>query len=102
MRTSPAASLGRVTTYEQPIQTGLRLNHDRPATRDEMIGFFEHLEGELDRLGFFNPAHKRQTVSRNLRSMFLRMGTTEQEVRTLRGIVATLAKGKGRGLKSPT
>jgi tRNA/rRNA methyltransferase len=102
MRTSPAASLGRVTTYEQPVETGLRLNDDRPATREEMIGFFEHLEGELDRLGFFNPAHKRQTVSRNLRSMFLRMGTTEQEVRTLRGIVATLAKGKGRGLKSPT
>jgi tRNA/rRNA methyltransferase len=33
--------------------------------------------------------------------MFSRMGATEQEVRTLRGIVATLAKGKGRGRKPP-
>jgi tRNA/rRNA methyltransferase len=35
----------------------------------------------------------------NVRTMFSRMGATEQEVRTLRGIVATLAKGKGRGRK---
>jgi len=101
MRTSPQASLGRVTTYEQPVEAGLRMADDRPATKEELIGFFEHLEGELDRLGFFNPAHKRQTVARNLRSMFSRMNVTEQEVRTLRGIVATLAKGKGRGLKPP-
>ena len=102
MRTSPAASLGRVTTYEQPVEAGLRMADDRPATKAELIGFFEHIEAELDRLGFFNPPHKRQTVARNLRSMFSRMNATEQEVRTLRGIVATLAKGKGRGLKSPT
>ena len=49
--------------------------------------------------GFFNPSHKRATVVRNLRTMFSRMGATEQEVRTLRGIVATLAKGKGHARK---
>ena len=58
-------------------------------------------KAELDRLGFFNPPHKRAQVVRNLRTMFSRMGATEQEVRTLRGIVATLAKGKGRGRKPP-
>jgi tRNA/rRNA methyltransferase len=36
-----------------------------------------------------------------VRTMFSRMGATEQEVRTLRGIVATLAKGKGRARKPP-
>ena len=95
------ASLGRVTTYEEPVQPGLRLGADRPATKEELIGLFEHLEGELDRLGFFNPPHKRLTVVQNLRTMLLRMGATEQEVRTLRGIVATLAKGKGHGRKAP-
>jgi tRNA/rRNA methyltransferase len=40
-------------------------------------------------------------VMRNLRSMLTRMNATEQEVRTLRGVVATLAQGKGRGRKSP-
>jgi tRNA/rRNA methyltransferase len=73
----------------------------RPARKEELIGFFEHLETELDRLGFFNPPHKRQTVVRNVRTMFSRMNATEQEVRTLRGIVATLSHGKGSGRKSP-
>ncbi len=102
MRASEAQSLGRVTTYETPIATGLNLGADRPATKEELLGFFDHLEAELDRLGFFNPPHKRDTVARNLRTMFARMGATEQEVRTLRGIVATLAKGKGRARKPPT
>lgn len=102
MRGSDAQSLGRVTTYEKPIEAGLYMGADRPATKDELIGFFEHLEGELDRLGFFNPPHKRATVVRNLRTMLTRMGATEQEVRTLRGIVATLAKGKGHARKPST
>ncbi len=102
MRVSESQSLGRVTTYETPIAPGLNLGADRPATKEEQLGFFEHLEAELDRLGFFNPSHKRDTVARNLRTMFARMGATEQEVRTLRGIVATLAKGKGRARKPPT
>jgi len=102
MRESGLASLGRVTNYETPLQPGLNLGGDRPATKAELIGFFEHLEAELDRLGFFNPAHKRPAVVQNLRTMFSRMTATEQEVRTLRGIVATLAKGKGHGRKPST
>jgi len=101
MRGSAAATLGRVTTYEMPVTPGLNVGASRPATREEMLGFFAHLEEELDRLGFFNPPHKRQTMVRNLRSLFLRTGATEQEVRTLRGVVAALAKGKGRARKSP-
>lgn len=95
------ASLGRVTTYESPIETGLRLGDDRPANKEELAGFFRHLESELESQGFFKSADKRPTVVNNLRSMFSRMGATEQEIRTLRGIVATLAKGKGQGRKTP-
>ncbi len=95
MRSGGAASLGRVTTYEKPLETGLYLNEDRPATKAELIGLFEHIEGALERQGFFNPVHKRPTVVNNIRTMLTRMGATEQEVRTLRGIVATLVKGKG-------
>ena len=61
------ASLGRVTTYESPIETGLRLGGDRLATKEELAGFFSHLESELERLGFFNPPDKRPTVVNNLR-----------------------------------
>lgn len=101
MKTSSDATLGRVTTYEAPLTAGLYLGGTRPATKEELRGFFLHLENELDRLGYFNPPQKRQTMVRNLRSMFGRMGATEQEVRTLRGIVAVLAKGKGRARKTP-
>ena len=101
MKVSEGQSLGRVTTYETPLSAGLNLGESRLATKDELIGFFGHLEGELERLGFFNPPHRRATVVDNVRTMFSRMGATEQEVRTLRGIVATLAKGKGRGRKPP-
>ena len=98
---SGGASLGRVTTYESPIETGLRLGDDRLANKQELEGFFQHLESALEQQGFFKSADKRPTVVNNLRSMFTRMGATELEVRTLRGIVATLAKGKGPGRKTP-
>lgn len=101
MRASGAATLGRVTTYEKPLSEGLHMGADRPATKAELSGLFEHLEGELDRLGFFNPQHKRPTVVQNLRTFFLRANATDQEVRTLRGIVATLSQGKGRARKAP-
>ncbi len=101
MKGSGAQSLGRVTTFETPLAAGLNLGQSRPATKEELLGFFGHLEEELERLGFFNPPHKRPTLVHNVRTMFSRMGATEQEVRTLRGIVATLAKGKGRGRKPP-
>ncbi|WP_287959666.1 RNA methyltransferase [Filomicrobium sp.] len=93
-------SLGRVTTYEKPLQTGLNMGADRPATKQEQLGFFEHLESELDRHGFFNPVERRPMVVRNLRTLFTRMEPTAQEIRTLRGVVATLVRGKGPARKS--
>jgi len=102
MRESGRATLGRVTTYETPVSEGMNLGADRPATKEELLGYFSHLESELERLGFFNPVEKRPAVVQNLRTMFTRLAPTEQEVRTLRGIVATLAKGKGHGRKSST
>jgi tRNA/rRNA methyltransferase len=33
---------------------------------------------------------------RNMRNLFLRAGLTEQEVRSLRGMVASLSRGRAR------
>jgi tRNA/rRNA methyltransferase len=99
MRGDPGRSLGRVTTFERPLSEGLYLGRDRLATKEELLGFFEHLERELEAQGFFNPEHRRPTVVQNLRSLLSRIGATDQEVRTLRGIVATLAQGKGAARK---
>lgn len=69
----------------------------RPATKDELLGFFRHLEGELDRFGFLKPPEKRPSMIRNLRNMFQRAGLTEQEIRTLRGVVSALTRRVPKG-----
>jgi len=63
----------------------------RPAEKAELQGLFEHLEGELDEAGFFHVTEMRPGKVRNLRNMFQRAALTEQEVRTLRGVVTSLA-----------
>jgi tRNA/rRNA methyltransferase len=64
-----------------------------PAPRGMLISLFEHLEGELDRIGHF-PADKRVVMARNMRDILIRMGMSEQDVRSLRGILRALAEGR--------
>jgi tRNA/rRNA methyltransferase len=96
-----AGTLGRVTTYEAPVAPGLRTRGSPPATKEELMGLFEQLEGALDASGFFTAPEKRPSVVQNLRSMLTRMGATEQEIRTLRGIVKALTGGKRSRRDSP-
>ncbi len=100
LKDQQAATLGRVTEKERALETGLYMGHDRAATKEQMVQFFEHIEAELDRAGFFTPPEKRPKIVTSLRTMFTRLAATDHEVRTLRGIVATLARGKGKGRKA--
>lgn len=69
-----------------------------PAPREELVGFLEQLEDELDQSGFLRPVEKRPQMVRNIRNIFTRMPLADQEVRTLRGIVKSLAVyGRSRG-----
>jgi len=101
MQQSGSGTLGRVTTYETPLQSGLQTRRSPPASRQDLNAFFEHIERELDAGGFFTAPEKRPSVVQNLRSMFVRMGATEQEIRTLRGIVKALAHPKGTRRRPP-
>ncbi len=101
MKQSGGGTLGRVTTYEAPLQAGLQTRGSPPASRADLTAFFEHVEAELDAGGFFTAPEKRPSVIRNLRSMFVRMGATEQEIRTLRGIVKALVHPKGSRRRPP-
>jgi len=83
--------VGRHTAFDGLAAGERPMRGSRPAERAELIGLFEHLERELDRSGFLRPPEKRQTMVRNIRNILGRMEATEQEVRTLRGIVASLA-----------
>jgi tRNA/rRNA methyltransferase len=69
-----------------------------PAEQTAIIGFFEHLETELEAAGFFHPPEKKSAMVRNLRVALGRARFTDQEVRTLRGVVTALSKGRGRVL----
>jgi len=63
---------------------------ERPATKAELMGFFVRLEAALDQAGFLLPVEKRPTMVRNLRTLFARGSPSEQEMRTLHGIVSAL------------
>lgn len=82
---------GRESFAGRVLETGAT----RPATRDELLNFFAHLERELDSCGFLRPPEKRPAMVRNIRNLFLRGEPTEQEVRTLHGIVAGLTRWRG-------
>jgi tRNA/rRNA methyltransferase len=60
------------------------------APREQLVAMFEHFERALDAAGFFRPPERRTHLSLALRAMFQRAGLTEQEVRTMRGIIAAL------------
>ncbi len=78
-----------------PIRT--RSTSAVPATRTELTGLFEHLERELDAAQFFFPPAKRETMVRNVRAMILRSGLSDQEARTIRGMIVALVRNKYRG-----
>src|SRR6185437_11907751 len=67
------------------------LGEGEPATKEELLRFFEHLETELDRNGFMRIAEKRPTMVRNIRNLFQRAHCTEQELRTLHGMITAFA-----------
>jgi tRNA/rRNA methyltransferase len=75
-----------------------RIEHGiaQPAPREELIRLFEHLEEELEKGGFLYPPGNRPGMIRNLRNILHRAQLTDQEVRTLRGVIVALTQGKRR------
>ncbi len=69
---------------------------DPPATKDQLIRLFEHLEADLDAARFFYPPERRTAMVRNLRNMLQRFQMSEQDVRTIHGMIRALKDGKGQ------
>ena len=78
---------------DSPPRT-LMTNETRVATKGELENFLGHLTRELDACGFLRNLPKRPGMVRNLRHLFERGEVTEQELRTLHGVVAELALGR--------
>jgi len=68
----------------------------KAATVEEMQHLFAHLEDELLKSGFLYPSDKAEAMMRNIRAMLTRGDFTDQEVRTLRGMIVALTRGKHR------
>jgi tRNA/rRNA methyltransferase len=65
-----------------------------PAAKEQFSAFFAGLERELEKVEFFRPLEKRATMTINLRNIFQRMELTQQDVRTLHGVIAAIAEGR--------
>ncbi|MFN3351150.1 TrmJ/YjtD family RNA methyltransferase [Pseudorhodoplanes sp.] len=65
-----------------------------PAPKEQLLAFFNDLETELERIEYFRPHEKRGTMTINMRNIFTRMQPTQQDIRTLHGIVMALVEGR--------
>lgn len=63
-----------------------------PANKKDLISFFNHLERALDDSGFLKPIEKKPTMMMNIRNIFNRSNLTDQEVKTLRGVITALLR----------
>jgi len=82
------------TAAEQALPRELMTNETRIATKGELENFLTHLVDELDACGFLRNLPKRPGMVRNIRHFFQRGEVTEQELRTLHGIVTELSVGR--------
>ncbi|HEY0622443.1 RNA methyltransferase [Sphingomonas sp.] len=69
-----------------------------PAPQAELEGLIGHLEGLLEDSGYFYPPDRVPTTRLTLRNLLTKPGWTEQELRTLRGVLSAL-EGKKRARK---
>jgi tRNA/rRNA methyltransferase len=89
-----------IVTYEWfKLASGAELPFGMPqksqaAPRQQLLAFFANLERELERVEFFRPPDKRETMQINLRNIFSRMQPTQQDIQTLSGVIMSIAEGR--------
>lgn len=82
------------TAEDQTVPRRLMTNESRVASKAELENFLAHLVDQLDACGFLRNQPKRPGMVRNVRHLFQRGEVTQQELRTLHGIVTELAIGR--------
>ncbi|HVZ50950.1 MAG TPA: TrmJ/YjtD family RNA methyltransferase [Pseudolabrys sp.] len=88
-----------IVAYEWFKQSGVHepfVRHVKspPAAKQQLNAFFADLERELERVEFFRPAEKRDTMRVNLLNIFQRMQPSQQDIRTLHGVIMAIAQGR--------
>jgi tRNA/rRNA methyltransferase len=88
-----------IVAYEWFKLTGSGLPFAMPrksqgAPKQQLMAFFASLERELEKVEFFRPPDKRETMQINLRNIFTRMAPTQQDIQTLHGVIMAIAEGR--------
>lgn len=89
-----------IVAYEWFKQTGEGGTRTPPSTRSppaakqQIMAFFADLERELEKVEFFRPAEKREVMAINLRNIFQRIEPSQQDMRTLHGVIMAIAQGR--------
>ena len=89
-----------IVAYEWfKLQSGAKLpfampEKSAPAPKQQLLAFFASLERELEKVEFFRPPDKRETMQINLRNIFTRMRPTRQDIQTLHGVIMAIAEGR--------
>jgi len=83
------------TNQKKPDTEELMQNH-KPAPQSELHGFLTRLQTDLEDRNFFRAEGLKATMIKNIQNIFTRADISEQELRTLHGILSAL-----RGNKTP-
>jgi len=67
-----------------------------PAPQDELDGMIGQLDAMLVKAGFFHPPDRTHVTKRALRTLLTKPGWNSNEVRTLRGVLSSLAHPRDR------
>ena len=79
-------------TLEQPTVTDLGV----PAPQEELDGMIAQLEAMLEPAGYYYPPDRATATRLTLRNLLTKPGWNHLEVRTLRGVLSTLARPRAR------
>ena len=91
-------------SMESEDETLFAATEQTPATKEQLFGFFGHLEDALDARGFFRPADKKPKMIDNLRAVWSRRALTFEEIKLLRGVISSLdrfSRKNPRGAGNP-
>ena len=75
-------------------------NKSELATKGELLNFFDHLERRLDAVNFWKVPEKKEKMWTNLQNIFARNSLTEQEIRSLHGVISSLQEPMPANKKS--
>ena len=88
---APSEAEGGVALASPPL-----VEIEPPAPQDELDGMIGQLDAMLVKAGFFHPPDRTHVTKRALRTLLTKPGWNSNEVRTLRGVLSSLAHPRDR------